>query len=256
VVGIFDDGFFIVFFRGFGFFRIAERHQFGDGIHLEGGDAFAFRLVALHTDEFFYIDVEGFAESVASSEGHSDAWIDHVGEQDELTLLVLAQKVQFLVGRLEGKSFEVRITLLVGIVEGGAPYLVRVELLNQADTCFVVVVQVEVGGIEISVLHDDEDEVFAMEFTQVLSAFIVVQAEHIRVEPYFSSAQGRTSPLLEDNLVYVVLREDVPHRLASLDADFAEILFEGNLLDFRIRLVRYLDDFGFTVRIDGEVDDA
>ena len=256
MVGIFDGGFFIVFFRCFGFFRIAERHQLGDGIHLECGDALAFGLVALHADEFFHIDVEGFAEGVASSEGHSDAWIDHIGEQDELALLVLAQEVQFLVGRLEGESLEVRITLLVGIVEGGTPYLVRVELLDQADARLVVVVQVEVGGVEISVLHDDEDEVVAMEFAQVLSPFVVVQAEHIRVEPYFSSTEGRTSPLLENNLVHIVLREDVPHRLTSLDTDFAEILFEGNLLELRIRLVRYLDDFGFSVRIGGEVDDA
>ena len=90
VVRIFDGGFFIIFFCRFGFFRIAERHQLGDGIYLEGGDALTFRLVTLHADEFLHIDVERFAEGIASSEGYSDTWIDHIGEQDELALLVFA----------------------------------------------------------------------------------------------------------------------------------------------------------------------
>ena len=95
-----------------------------------------------------------------------------------------------------------------------------------------------------------------MELAQVLAALVVVQTEHIRVEPYLSSAQGRTASLLEHNLVYIVLREDVTHGLATLDANFAEVLFKGNLLDFRVRLEGYLDDFGLTVRVGGEVHDA
>ena len=169
-------------------------------------------------------------------------------------MLVLAQKTQ-LTGRcFESESLEVRITLLVGIVESRTPYLVGIEFLDDADSRFVVIVQVEVGSIEFSVLHDDENEVFAMEFTQIRSPFVVIQAEDIRIEPHLSSTEGRTTSLLQDDFVYIVLGEDITHRLTSLDADFAEILLEGNLLDFRVWLVSYLDDFCFAVRIDGEVD--
>ena len=169
-------------------------------------------------------------------------------------MLVLAQKTQLAGRGFECESLEVRITLLVGIVESRTPHLVGIEFLDDADSRFVVVVQVEVGRIEFPVLHDNENEVFAMEFAQIRSPFIVIQTEYIRVEPYLSSTEGRTTSLLQDDFVYIVLGEDITHRLTSLDADFAEILFEGNLLDFRIRLVCHLDDFRFAVRIDGEVD--
>ena len=101
VVRIFDDGFFGFFFGRFRFFREAKRFHFMNLVHGEGGDSLALGLVALHADELFHIDVEGFAEDVVSSEGHADARIHHIGEQDELALLVLAQEAQLLVRRVE-----------------------------------------------------------------------------------------------------------------------------------------------------------
>ena len=56
--------------------------------------------------------------------------------------------------------------------------------------------------------------------------------------------------------MHIVLREDVTHGLTTLDANLAEVFFEGNLLDLRIRLEGHLDDFGLTVRVGGEVHDA
>ena len=122
-------------------------------VYGKGCNSLSLSLVALYADEFFHIDVEGFAEDIVSSEGHSDTRVDHIRKQDELALLVLAQEVQLLVCSLERESLEVRIALLVGIVEGCTPHLVRVELLDDADARIVVVVQVEVGRVEVAVLH-------------------------------------------------------------------------------------------------------
>ena len=188
MIRIFDGRFFGFFFYGFGLFREADRLHFVYLVYLERGDTLALGLVALHADELFHIDVEGFAEHIVASEGHPNARIHHIGEQDELALLVLAQEAQLAGRSLEGESLEVRIALLVGIVEGSTPHLVRVELLDDADARLVVVVQVEVRCIEFAVFHDNEDEVVAMELAQVLATLVVVQTEHIRVEPYLSSA--------------------------------------------------------------------
>ena len=51
-----------------------------------------------------------------------------------------------------------------------------------------MVVQVEAGGVEITVVLYHQDGVFAVVFAQVLSAAVVVEAQHVAVEPHLPSA--------------------------------------------------------------------
>ena len=96
-------------------------------------------------------------------------------QQNEAAVLVFSQVVLLAGGCLEAETLDVRIVLLVGIVEHGGPYFVRVVFLQYAYAVIVVVVQVEVGGIELSAVLYDKDGVFALEFSEIFSASVVVE---------------------------------------------------------------------------------
>ena len=74
---------------------------------------------------------------------------------------------------LEGEAFEVGETLF-GIVESSGPYLLRVILLDAQDILLVVVVEVEVGRVELSVVEDDENYFIGVELPEVLSVVVIV----------------------------------------------------------------------------------
>ena len=78
MIRIFDERFFRFLLGWFSLFREADRFHFVYLVHLERGDSLALGLVALHADELFHIDVEGFAEHVVASEGYPDARIHHI----------------------------------------------------------------------------------------------------------------------------------------------------------------------------------
>ena len=159
-------------------------------------------------------------------------------------------------GCLEAETLDVRIVLLVGIVEYGGPYFVRIVFLQYAYAIVIVIVQVEVGGIELSAVLYDKDGVFALEFSEIFSATVVVEAQHVTVEPDFPSAQGGASALFQGYLVYGEFREYISHGLPSLDIDVAEILLEDNTAYTGIGFQGYLDDFSFSIGIGGEVGDT
>ena len=101
--------------------------------------------------------------------------IAFVRQQDEAVVLVFAQIILFACGCLEAETLDVRIVLLVGIVEYGGPYFVRIVFLQYAYAIVIVIVQVEVGGIELSAVLYDKDGVFALEFSEIFSAPVVVE---------------------------------------------------------------------------------
>ena len=66
-----------------------------------------------------------------------------------------------------------------------------VKLLHtQYARGLVVVVEVEVGGVKLAALQDDEHVIVGVELAKVLSAAVVVEALHIVVEPHFAAAKG------------------------------------------------------------------
>ena len=156
-----------------GFFGYRLRHpyrfQFLYPVHLEGSQTLSLRLEALHADEVTRLDDERLAETVVPAEYDLQPGIYLAGEQNQPVVLVLAQVILPLGGILEREAFQVRIVLLVGVVQGGGPDLVGIELLDNLYIGVVVVVQVEVRGVELAVLVDYQDGVVALELAQVLA---------------------------------------------------------------------------------------
>ena len=142
---------------------------------------------------------------------------------------------------------------MVGIVKRGSPYLVRIKLLHDAYIIFIVVAQVEVGSIEITVVQNNQYAVVALEFTQIFTSSVIVEAEYVTVKPYFTSTERRTSFLFQGYLMYRQAGKNHTSCLTSLDADLAEIMLEDDTAYTRIRFQCHLDDFGFSVRISTEI---
>ena len=61
-----------------------------------------------------------------------------------------------LLDSLHEESLDIRITLVVGIIEHRCPHLVRFPLLNTLNVGFVVVVGIEVGDIEFAIVEHHE----------------------------------------------------------------------------------------------------
>ena len=95
------------------------------GSSIERSEPFAFRFETLYADETFRIDFLWVAETVVPAERDLQPWIGFIREQDEAAVLVFSHETLGLGTRFERKTLDVRITLLVGIVENGTPYLVR-----------------------------------------------------------------------------------------------------------------------------------
>ena len=119
-----------------------------------------------------------------------------------------------------------------------------------------MVVHIEVGGVELSVVQNDQNLVVAHELAQIVAALVIVQSVHIVVEPHLSSAQGGAAPALQSDALHLQFGEQVSDTLFSLDVDFAEIAVKEYLFQFGHRFECHLDDFGLTVRIGSEVSDA
>ena len=144
------------FFFLFRLFRLRFRHagwlqlrNLADGISRQ---SLALCLEALHTYKVAGFQNECFAEAVVSAKVYLDARVHLTGQQDKLRMFVVAQEILFLGGCFEGEAFQVRIVLLVGIIEHGCPYLIWIEFLDTENIRVVMVAQVEVGSIEFSVL--------------------------------------------------------------------------------------------------------
>ena len=65
-----------------------------------------------------------------------------------------------------------------------------------------MVAEIEVGDVELSVIMYHQDTVVALEFSQVFTSSVIIKAKYVTVEPNFSSAQSRTSTLLQGDLVH------------------------------------------------------
>ena len=56
-----------------------------------------------------------------------------------------------------------------------------------------MVVGVEVCGVELPILQNDQNKVFAVELAKILTALIVIQALHIVVKPNLASTKCTTT---------------------------------------------------------------
>ena len=191
-----------------------------------------------------------------SSEYDFQSWIIFVSQQNEAAVFILAQIVLLAVARLKAETLDVGIALLVGIIEDGCPDLVRIVFLQYPYVVFVMVVHVEIAGVEFAVVQHNQNLFVALELTEVFSAAVIIETQHILVEPYFPSAQCRTAALLQGYLMNRVTGEYVTHSLASFDVYLAEVFFENYAAYTRIGFEGYFDNLSLTVGIGCEIYDT
>ena len=119
-----------------------------------------------------------------------------------------------------------------------------------------MVAQVEVAGIEVTVVQDNQYGILALEFSEIFSPSVVVEAKYIPIKPDFTSSESRTASLFQGDLMHREPGEDNASCLSSFDTYFAKVLFKDNTADTRVRFQCHLDDFGLPVRIGAEISDA
>ena len=188
--------------------------------HVAGGNALALGLETLDTDEVFGFDVEWFAEVVGTTHGDEQVRVGGVGEQDEPALGILAEIALVACCGLECETLHVGVALLVGIEETSRPHLIRVVLLDAQDVVLIVVVHVEVGGIELTILADDQNLFIAVEFAQIFTLPIVVEALDIGVEPHLATTQRTGSVTTQADVGHIEFRHQVTHALTAFDGYF------------------------------------
>ena len=68
-----------------------------------------------------------------------------------------------------------------------------------------MVVHVEVGQIEITILQYHQDAVVLVELTQQTAMLVVVQTVHVGVEPYLAASQCGVTMALQSDAMHRVL---------------------------------------------------
>jgi len=104
-----------------------------------------------------------------------DSRIGLVGKQHQTAFRVLAEKILLAASSLQLETFQV-VILLVGIVKGCRPNLIRIILLNIQYIRFVMIAQIEIGRIEIAILKDHQDQIVTLELAQLFSTPVIIQA--------------------------------------------------------------------------------
>ena len=88
------------------------------------------------------------------------------------------------------KAFYVSISLIVGIIHYGAPYLAIIEFLDSHDVILVVVIDIIVGEVVFSVRQYDQNQVVLLKLAEQTTVAVVVYAVHVRVVPYVATAES------------------------------------------------------------------
>ena len=117
-----------------------------------------------------------------------------------------------------------------------------------------MVVQIEIGQVEITVLQNHQDAVILVELTQQFAVLVVVQAVHIGVEPHLATAQSGVSVALQTDAVHRILSQQVTFRGSSLNHNLREVFLNENLLELRIGVKRNLDNLSLAVWISRKVE--
>ena len=185
--------------------RIGFRH-FGES---EGGQALAFGLEGFDAYEFRGVDFERISRGV--------------GQENQPGFGIVSDKPLGLGRGFESEPFQVREPL-VGIEKYRRPDMVGTEFLDAEDVDMIVVV----GGVEsrqvvFAGFGDYQDFVLSHELAEIFTAAVVVEAQHVAVEPYLAPSQGGGALFLEGEAVNFVAGYDVPLALLSLDGQFGEI---------------------------------
>ena len=186
---------------------------------------------------------------------HLHTRIGLIREQHQAILRILAQEALLTGTGLQQEALEV-IIFLVSVVDNRCPGLARLIFLDHQDILLIMVTQVEIGGIEITVVQNNQDLIIAVELTQLLASPIVIEAQDITVEPDLQAAQRRGASLFQRDLMNVGLCQDIALRATALDGNITEILLEHQQFLACLRLEDHLDRLRLTIRVGAEIEDA
>ena len=185
---------------------------------------------------------------------HTEQRLLAVGQQHHTRLLVLAQHaLRLLRGIVRQRETLGIIVLLVGIPQRQRPHLVGIELFDTIEILVEMRRQVESGQIVVARLGDDQNAILIPKLAQIGALPIVVDTQHIRIEPHLAAAQRGMPLLLERDGLDLVLGQHIAPRRAALNRQLAEIFADLHLLEMQSRLKRHLDDFRLAVRVGREI---
>ena len=118
---------------------------------------------------------------------------------------------------LDAETLQVVLLRLAFDVDDGEN-LVRVELTDFHHVIIEVGVEVEARNLELAVAEDLQDLILALESTQILSAFVDIQASHCIIKSDVTGVERRDAfPALLDFLD-LVLREQVATRVTTFNS--------------------------------------
>ena len=91
-------------------------------------------------------------------------------------------------GGVHGESLDIRIALIIGIIEDGCPNLVLIPFLQSEDIVLVVVIGVEVGDVEFAIIEYYQDIFIVIKLAKESSVLIIVDTVDIGIEPHLSTS--------------------------------------------------------------------
>ena len=87
------------------------------------------------------------------------------------------------------------------------------------------------SGVIGTIVIDDEDPLFIEELTEVGTMLVVVNTQHIGIEPDLTAADGRMAFLLESDGLDFELRKHVSSCRTGLDSQFGEVFAHLEFLE-------------------------
>ncbi len=116
-----------------------------------------------------------------------------------------------------------------------------------------MITQVNIRHIVFSAFCHNQNAVFGVELTQAFAASVVIQSQHIGIEPHFAAAQCGAALLLQRNFEDIVFGQNISHGLTAFDGYLSKIFFELQFPDSGSRLEGNTDNFGLAIRIGAEI---
>ena len=90
--------------------------------------------------------------------------VNGIGEKRLPVGLILAHIILWTFRGFHLEAFQIRVILIVSIEYYRCPYFVRIPLFNRADIAFKVIIEVEIGRVEVAIIQYNEYAVAIVEF--------------------------------------------------------------------------------------------
>ena len=136
------------------------------------------------------------------------------------------------------------------------PHFLRIQFLDTQDIVFEMSREFERSGIVGSFVGQNEYAIFIQEFAQIDAMFVVVDTQHIRIEPNLASTKCGMTFLLECDRLNVILGQHISSRGTRFNSQFAQILLHLQFLKMQSGFECNTNHFGFAIWIGGEINHA